>query len=172
MGTVKQIGALVLRRAPFYIAVKALLTLFVLVYAASIVTTTTTYQSAVGGSISVTNNLKAMDKGFSKASSTVSAAGTSCAANVTFTGSPDSANTAITAGNIIYIVQVNTTASADPTTCFTVNLVITPSGGSQLNQTVYIATGSSVPADQTIDCKFDTGTSLPTSPYSFKVIVQ
>lgn len=172
MGKAKRIGLFVLRRATLYIAIKTILTLFVLVYAASIIATTTVHQAEIGGALTVTNNLKAMDKGFSKAGSTISAAGSSCASNVTFTGSPGVANTAITAGNIIYVVQVNTTASTATSTCFTVNLVITPSGGSQQSYTVYIATGSSVSADQTIDCKFDIGTSLPSSPYSFKVTVQ
>ena len=130
MGKAKSLGLFILRKAPLYLALKVLLALSVLVYAASIVTTTTTYQASVGGAIKVTNNLKAMDKGFSKASSTLSAAGTSCGANVTFTGSPDVANTATTAGNILYIVQVNTTASTATSTCFTANVVITPDGGS------------------------------------------
>lgn len=172
MGKARRIGLFVVRRATLYLALKVLLTLFVLVYAASIVTTTTTYQAAVGGAVSVTNNLKAMDKGFSKAGSTISAAGTSCANNVTFTGSPGIANTAITANNIIYVVQVNTTASTAASTCFTATLVITPSGSPQQTYTVYVATDSTPADDETIDCKFDIGSSLPTSPYSFKVTVQ
>ena len=172
MGKAKRIGLFAVRKATLYLAVKVLLTLFVLVYAASIVTTTTTYQASIGGAVSVTNNLKAMDKGFSRAGSTLSALGTSCANNATFTGSPGVANTAITAGNITFIVQVNTTLTTANITCFTVNLIITPSGASQQSYTVYVATGLLVLPDQTIDCKFDIGSSLPTSPYSFKVTVQ
>lgn len=172
MGKARRIGSFIIRRATFYLAVKILFTMFVLVYAATIVTTTTTYQASMGGAISVTNNLEAMDKGFAKAGSTIAAAGTSCANNVTFTGSAGVANTAITTNNIIYVVQVNTTASTAASTCFTATLVITPSGSPQQTYTVYIATDSTPTNDETIDCKFDIGSALPTSPYSFKVTVQ
>ena len=173
MGMARRIGAFIVRRATFYLAVKILLTMFVLVYAATIVTTTTTYQASMGGAVSVTNNLTAMDKGFAKAGSTISAVGTSCANNVTFTGSPGTANTALTAGRWVQNVQVNTTAATPVSTCFTVTLVLTPSGSSQtIYGPVYVATGSSVTSGQTIDCKFEVGSSLPVSPFSFQATVQ
>jgi len=172
MGRASQIGSFIVRRATLYLAVKTLLTLFMLVYAATIVTQTTTYQASMGGAVSVTNNLTAMDKGFAKAGSTISAVGSSCASNQTFTGSAGVANTAITANNMIYVVQVNTTASTAASTCFTATLVITPSGSPQQTYTVYIATDSTPVNNETIDCKFDIGSLLPTSPYSFKITVQ
>lgn len=172
MGKARRIGSFIVRRATLYLAVKILFTMFVLVYAATIVTTTTTYQASMGGAVSVTNNLTAMDKGFAKASSTISATGTSCANNVTFTGSAGVANTAIITNNIIYVVQVNTTGSTAASTCFTAILVITPSGSPQQTYTVYIATDSTPANNETIDCKFDIGSALPNSPYSFKVTVQ
>ena len=107
-----------------------------------------------------------MDKGFAKAGSTISATGTSCPNNQTFTGSAGVANTAITANNMIYVVQVNTTASTAASTCFTATLVITPSGSPQQTYTVYIATDSTPVNNETIDCKFDIGSSfqLPLTP--------
>jgi hypothetical protein len=44
---------------------------------------------------------------------------------------------------------------------------------SQTTRTLTIASGTSVAAGQTIDCKLDIGmTSLPLSPFSFKLTVQ
>jgi hypothetical protein len=46
-------------------------------------------------------------------------------------------------------------------------VTITPNGGSPTTYTVKIASGSTVTAGQTIDCKFDVGATLPTPPYAF-----
>lgn len=172
MGKARRIGLSILRKTTLYLTIKVLLTLVVLAYAATIVTTTNTYQASIGGAVSVTNNLKAMDKGFSIALVDSSAAGTSCAGNVTFAVTAGTANNAITSGHIIFLIQVNSTASTPPSTCFTVTLTITPSGGPQQTYTVYIATDSTPANNEIIDCKFDIGSALPTSPYSFKVTVQ
>lgn len=155
------------------LVVKMVLTLAVLVSAVTIVDTVIQKSGERGSHLTVTNNLLSVDKGVSKSASGLSATGTSCANNVTFTGTPGTANTAITAANIIFTVQINTTATASTSTCFTVTLVLSSNVGSQTTYgPVYVATGSSVTADQTIDCKFDIGTLYPTPPYSFKVTVQ
>ncbi len=172
MDRLKRLGLFLLRRASLLLAAKLLLTMFVLVYAATFVTNTTTYQASTGGAIQVTNNLKVMDKGFSKATAGSSAAGISCGSPITFGGSPATANNLITAGDVVFTVQVNSTAAATPSACFTANLLITLSSGSQQNITVYLATDPTPADDEIIDCKFSIGTSLPTSPYSFKVTVQ
>jgi len=73
---------------------------------------------------------------------------------------------------MIYVIQVNTTASTAASTCFTATLVITSSDSPQQAYTVYLATDSTPVNNETIDCKFDIGSLLPTSTYSFKVTVQ
>ena len=161
------------KSVPFFLGVKMVLTLTVLVNAATIVDTIYQKSGERGSHLTVTNNLLSVDKGVSKSASGLSAVGTSCGNNKTFTGTPGTANTAVIAGNIIYTVQVNTTATAPTSTCFTVTLVLSSNTGSQTSYgPVYIATGSSVTAGQTISCKFDVGTSYPAPPYSFKVTVQ
>jgi hypothetical protein len=160
------------RRALWYLAVKFLLSFLVLVYASNIPVTTTIYHAENGGVVNVTGNLTAIDKGLSKTSSTVSAAGTSCGSNVTFTGTPGTANTALTANHLIYTIQVNTTSNTPVSTCFTVTLTITPNGGSLTSYTVHIASAASVTPDQAINCEFDIGSALPASPYAFSVTVQ
>jgi len=172
MGKTRRVGLFFLRRSQLYITLKVLLTLFVLVYAADIAVTQSPHHALIGGYLSVTNNLTAMDKGFSKAGSTLTATGNCPTSNVTFTSGPGIANNNITAGNIVFIVQVNTTASTLTLRCFTVTLTLTPASGPQTTHTIKLATSSSVSAGWTIDCKFDIGTSLPASPYSFKVTVQ
>ncbi len=164
-------GSILARKLPFYLLIKAILTMIVLVYAASVSVTVTVHQADVGGYLSVTNNLAAMDKGFSKASSTLTVTGNCPTGNVTFSSSPQVANTNITLSHIIYDIQVNTTATTALLSCFAVMLTITPAGSSQQTSTVKVATGSSVSAGWTVDCKFDIGTTLPPSPFSFKVTV-
>jgi len=163
----------VLRRKGLWVlAIKILLSFLVLVYASNITVTNTIYHAETGGVIRVTNNLTATDKGMSKASSTLSAAGKSCQDNVTFTGTPAIANTNITGGHFVYSIQVNTTSDTPQTTCFTVTLTIIPNGGVLTNYIVYLASGGSVAPDQTVECQFDIGSLLPISPYSFTVAVQ
>ena len=159
------------RRTLWFVAVKVILSFMVFAYAANITITTTLYHAENGGLINVTNTLTAMDKGLSKAASSISAAGTSCGSNVTFTGTPAAANTALTANNFIYTIQVNTTATTAPSTCFTMTLTISI-GGTLKSNMIYLATEALPTAGETIDCKFDIGSSLPTSPYTFQVTVQ
>ncbi len=79
----------------------------------------------------------------------------SCVSTVAFGAFPGTANTALTAGNIVYDVQVNTTATAQAIIRFTVTLATTTSNTT--NQTsygpVYIKTGASITPGQTINCK-------------------
>ncbi len=50
---------------------------------------------------------------------------------------------------LLLFAQVTLANTTTPSTCFTVTLVITPSGGSQSTYNLYIATGSTVTASQT-----------------------
>jgi len=162
------------RTFTWYFSAKVGLAILVLaVSAASITASSTTYQAELGSAYNVSNNLLVGDKGFFKPAVSTGATG-SCPSidNVTFSGSPGTANNAITAGDIVYDVQVNATASTPLVSCFTVTLTISLSG-SQITRSLTIASGTSVAADQTIDCKLDIGiTSLPASPFSFTVTVQ
>ncbi len=156
------------RRVSWLPLVKIVLSLGILVYAASISATTTTYQAELGSLVKVANNLLATDKGFTLAGAGSSATGTSCSSPIIFGGSPGTANTAITASHLVYDVQVNSTTNASPTTKFNVTLVL----ASTTYGPLCIQTPASPANGQTIDCKFDVGTTLPSSPYSFKVTVQ
>jgi len=158
------------RMLRWYLSTKLLLTILILtVSAANITATSTTYQAQIGHAVNVTNNILVGDKGFLKQSSSTAATGTCPTGNVTFSSSPGVANNAITAGDIVYDVQVNATASTPLRSCFTVTLSIPGSPDKSLT----IASGTSVTAGWTIDCKLDIGTAtLPTSPYSFKLTVQ
>jgi hypothetical protein len=147
---------------------KIFVSLAVLVYAASISLTTTTYQAEVGSLVIVANNLLATDKGFAPAVLGSSAAGTSCSSPIVFGAVPGTANTAITAGHLVYDVQVNSTSSATPNAKFNVTLTL----ASTTYNPLCIQDSASPVNGQTIDCKFDVGTTLPVSPYTFKVIVQ
>lgn len=166
--------SLLARKGSYYLAAKILLSLLLLANAASIqVSVFTPRQSLTGGALTVSSssNLSGADRGFSKAGSTTAAAGISCGSPITFSATAGTANNAISTGDIVYDVQLNTTGSTPANTCFTVTLTITPNSGSQTVISVYMATGATVTAGQTIDCKFDIGTSYPSSPYSFKVAV-
>jgi len=168
MDKVRRICVTLGRRVSWILLVKIVLSLAVLVYAASISVTTTTYQAEIGSLLKVANNLLATDKGFTLAGSGSSATGTSCSSPIIFGGSPGTANTVITGGHLVYDVQVNSTTNAPVNTKFNVTLV--------LSSTTYgplcIQTPASPANGQTIDCKFDVGTTLPASPYTFKVTVQ
>jgi hypothetical protein len=108
----------------------------------------------------------ATDKGFSKSFTSVSASTISCSNPPTF-GLNSTANTAITAGDLVYDVQVNATGAPLPiNTSFNVTLVVgSNTYGPLCVRTLLVLTG-------TIDCKFDVGTTLPASPYTFKVTIQ
>lgn len=168
MGKVRRIFANFGRRVSLILFVKVVLSLTVLVYAVSISVTTSTYQAEIGSLVKVANNLLATDKGFTLAASGSSATGTSCSSPIIFGGSPGTANTAITGGHLVYDVQVNSTTNAPVSTKFNVTLVL----ASTTYGPLCIQTPASPANGQTIDCKFDVGTTLPSSPYSFKVTVQ
>ncbi len=170
----KVVPGRLVKRLELVLTVKTLLLVVVVVYAASIPIGQKNVTGEQAAHTKVTNGLISKDSGFTKAGSSPTAAGTGCGSTIAFGSTPGNANTAVTAGNIVYDVQVNTTATAPASTCFTVTLVITNSAGAQTSYgPVYISTGASVTAGQTIDCKFDLGTTmLPSPPFSFKVTVQ
>ncbi len=151
-----------------YAAIKSLLSLVILVSAASISLTTNNFQAEFGSVFKVASNLLATDKGFSLAILGSLAAGTSCSSPITFGPTPGTANTAITAGHLVYDVQVNSTAGALPSTKYNVTLVLAQNTYGPL----CIATPASPVNGQTVDCKFDIGMTLPASPFAFKVTVQ
>jgi len=154
-------------RGSWVFAAKFLLSMVAIVFAASISVTSSTYQAEIGSAVSVANNLVATDKGFTLAGSGASAVGTSCSSPIIFSGSPGTANTNITGGHLIYDVQVNSTTNAPVNSKFNVTLVL----ASTTYGPLCIQTPASPANGQTIDCKFDVGTTLPASPYTFKVTV-
>jgi hypothetical protein len=156
------------RRVSWLLLAKVMALFVVLVYAATISITTNSQQAEVGSLLNVANGLVAIDKGFSVAASGSSANGATCPTSpISFASAPGNANTTIVAGHFVYSVQINDTTASFPTT-FNVTLV--------LGSTTYgplcirtVATG----ANQIIVCKFDIqATTLPASPYTFKVTVQ
>jgi len=156
----------VIGRGGWIFAVKLLLSLVAIVFAATISVTSSTYRAEVGSFVKFPAGMLATDKGFSAAPTAVSSAGTSCSNPATFSVN-STANTSIVAGHLVYDVQVNATGGVLPTfTKFNVTLFVgsTPYGPLCV-QTLAVITG-------TIDCKFDVGTALPASPYTFKVTVQ
>ncbi len=130
--------------------------------------TSRNYQSELGSVEQVASNLIATDKGFTLATSTISSAGTSCSTPVIFATSPGTASTGVTLGHMFYDVQVNSTTGAPVSQKFNVTLVL----ASTTYGPLCIQTPSSPQNGQTIDCKYDVGTTLPTAPYTFKVTVQ
>jgi hypothetical protein len=151
---------------------KLVLVVVIIVYASS-VTTSTNYQGERATYLSVNNGLLLLDKGYAKISSTTAAAGTSCVSPVTFSGSPQVANTLLTSADMVFDSQANTTSSSTVNTCYSVTLYVSTSIANQTQYgPVYVATGSTVTPGQMIDCKFDVGIALPPSPYAFKITVQ
>ncbi len=145
---------------------RVLLSLVAIVFAASISVTSITYRAEMGSVVIVANGLLATDKGFASSPTAGSSAGTSCTSPVTFGILPKTANTTIVAGHLVYHVQVNATASAPINTKFNVTLVLASTTyGPLCIQTLALLSG-------TIDCRFDVGTALPASPYTFKVTIQ
>lgn len=146
---------------------KLLLSLTAIVFAASINVTSSSLQGEIGSVMKFPTGMIATDKGFSAAPIAESSAGTSCTVPVIFNVLPGKANTTITAGDLVYDVQVNATTSAPTNQLFNVTLVI--------GSTAYgpLCVKTLVPAiTETIDCRFDVGTQLPASPYTFKVTIQ
>jgi hypothetical protein len=109
----------------------------------------------------------ATDKGFSVSLTAQSPAGTNCTVPVIFNVLPLKAITNVVAGHMVYDLQVNATTSASTNHLFNVTLVV----GSTTYGPLCIKT--LVPAvTETIDCIFDVGIALPSSPYTFKVTIQ
>src|SRR5713101_8255016 len=157
------------RGSRWIFAAKLLLSLVAIVFAASVSVTSSSYQAEIGSAVNVANGLVAIDKGFTRVFAASTA--TSCSVPVIFTVVPGTANTNITSGHLVYDVQVNSTTSTSippAGTKFNVTLVIS----STLYGPVCIQTPIPSVVGQTIDCKFDVGTALPASPYTFKVTIQ
>ena len=165
---------IVRKRAPLYFSAKLLLSLLFLVSAASITVSTTQLQAEHGGAIAFSNNLVAADRGVSRNTSGTADAGTSCgpSGNVTFTtGTIQQANIGLIVNDFVYTIQVNTTALTPTNSCFTVTLRMIASGNTN-TYVLHLATSGTVVADQAVNCIFDIGSALPSSPYSFSVAVQ
>jgi hypothetical protein len=160
------------RMFTWYFSTKVLVTVLVLaVSAASIIATTKNYQAEIGGALNVTNSLVATDKGLSRAASTFGAAGISCSSPVIFGASV--ANNAVTLLDFVYNVRVNETLMTSINTCFKATLVITPNGGSATTYgPVYMNSTAPSLVTNRVDCQFDIGISIPSSPYSFQLTVQ
>ena len=158
----------VAKRTSLVVVVKGLLALLAIVFAATITITPITYQAEFGSTQNVVSSLLATDKGFSLAPSSTAANGTSCSNPIIFGSSPRTANTTITAGHLVFDVQVNQTSSSPGSTSFNVTLYL----GSNTYGPLCIQTISSPVNGETIDCRFDVGQTLPPSPYAFKVTVQ
>ncbi len=154
-------------RVGWLVATKTCLALVVLVFAASVTVNSSTYQAEFGSAVNVLNGFLATDKGFSSTAVTIASNGTSCSSPVIFSSSPGTANTNITAGHLVYDVQINWT-SAPSSRTYNVTLVLS----SDTYGPLCIQTPVSPANGQTIDCKFDVGITLPASPYTFKVTVQ
>lgn len=155
------------RRVSWILLFKVTVFLAVLVYATNISITNSNYQAEVGTLFKVANGFVAMDKGFAVASVPAVAVGNVCPnVPVPFAIIPGSANTTISAGHLVYAVQINDT-SAPMGNTYNVTLVL----GSSTYGPLCIKTALSA-AGQIILCRFDVGTVLPLSPYSFKVTVQ
>jgi hypothetical protein len=145
-----------------------LLSLVVLVFAASVSVTTTTYQAEIGSYVSVVNGLLATDQGFSFASTNSTGVGVSCSAPIQFRNTPGAGNSTITKGHWVYAVQVNTTTGITSNQNFTVYVTV----GSNTYGPLCIEGASTPTTGQIITCKFDVGPTLPSSPYTFGVKIQ
>ncbi len=160
----KPLSVRLLKRAAILFSARVCLALVTLVFAASITVSTTTYQAEIGSAFNITNQLTATDKGFSTVGSTIAA--TSCSTPTVFGVSTGIANDALTSGDQMYTVQVASTATTAQQG-YNVTLVL----ASTTYGPVCIAQTGTPTAGQLINCEFDVGTTLPTSPYSFKVTV-
>ena len=74
---------------------------------------------------------------------------------------------------MIYDVQLNTTGVTPANGCWQVKLTYTTNGGALTTVgPVWIGTGLvNPPINEVIDCQFDMGASLPSSPFSYAVVV-
>ena len=153
-----------LSRTGAVFALKFCIAMVTVVFAASITVGTTTYQAEIGSALNITNQLTATDKGFSSVA--VSTAATSCSTPTAFGVLTGTANDALTMGHQMYTVQVASTATtAQHGYNVTLFLASTTYGP------VCITQSGAPTAGQLINCEFDVGTTLPLSPYSFKVTV-
>jgi hypothetical protein len=160
------------RTFTWYLSGKIVLALFILAVSATSLVTSTIYQAEIGGALNVTNRLVAVDKGFSQASTPVTATGTSCSTATKF-GIGTTSNTNITSLDYVYDVGVSEALNATINTCYKASFVLAHTSGSSttfgplyMNSTVSISTAF------TIDCKYDIGASTPSSPYSFQLTIQ
>jgi hypothetical protein len=165
LGKVRRLSR-VIRKGSWVFAAKLIVSFVAIVMAATISVTSSTYQAEVGSVVKFPAGLLATDKGFSASPTAVNPAGTSCGNPATF-NTNTTANTNIVASDLVYEVQVNATGPPLPAfTKFNVTLTIgSNTYGPLCIQTLAVLTG-------TIDCKFDVGTALPASPYTFKVTIQ
>jgi hypothetical protein len=155
-------------RIRWVVVAKVVLSMLILTYAASISVTLSSYQAEMAAAVKVTNGLLATDKGFTLAILASSPTGTSCSSPVTFGVSPGTANIQLSSGHLVYDAQINSTTAAPASTKFNVTFVLAGTTYGPL----CIQTPASPANGQTIDCKYDVGATLPSSPYSFKVVVQ
>jgi len=166
LGKVGRLSRIIGRGSSWTFAAKLLLSMVAIVFAASVSVTSSTYQAEIGSAVNVANGLIATDKGFSVSQTVGAPAGTSCSSPVSFSASPQTANTTIVAGHLVYDVQVNATSGAPANSQFNVTLVVgSTTYGPLCIQTLSLLGG-------TIDCRFDVGTALPASPYTFKITIR
>ena len=155
-------------RASVILFAKLATLMLALAFASDFMVSTTTYQAEVGSFFNVTNVLLATDKGFSRAAAGSEGAGTNCSSAIIFGSTPGIANTSITQGHWVFDVQVNSTSTAGSGNYFNVTFVLASNSYGPL----CIKTPSPALDNQYIDCKFDVGNTLPSSPYTFKILIQ
>src|SRR5438094_8003896 len=104
------------RGSRWIFAAKLLLSLVAIVFAASVSVTSSSYQAEIGSAVNVANGLVATDKGFSVSPTAGASAGTSCSSPVSFSASPQTANTTIVAGHLVYDAHVNASSGSSTNT--------------------------------------------------------
>lgn len=161
------------RQISSFLLLKVILLTVLLAYAATTPITTTSYRALIGGELNVVNELSGADRGFSKASSNTAANGAACGSAVQFGLVAGIATSGVTSGHMIYDVQLNTTGTTPTSTCWQVKLTYTTNGGAlTIVGPVWIGTGIvNPPVNEVINCQFDLGSSLPSSPFSYAVVV-
>ena len=150
------------------VIIKLLLTLLVIVFAATIDSTSKNFRAELGSAATVPSGLLMTDRGFAAATSSATANGT-CTVPIIFGPQAAIGNNGITSGHVVYTVRVNSTATAQAQKKYNVTFTL----GSTSYGPICIQTAT-VPANgQIIDCKFDIATTtLPVSIYTFKVTIQ
>ena len=150
------------------VVIKLLLTLLIIVFAATINSTPKNFTAELGSAATVPSGLLMTDRGFATATSSATANGT-CTVPIVFGATASVGNNGITSGHIVYTVRVNSTTTAQALKKYNVTFTL----GSTLYGPICIQTAA-VPANgQIIDCKFDIAiTALPVSIYTFKVTIQ